>query len=275
MLLNDQIKAKEYLDKCSDYFNRVSCSEPYIYSSYHRIIYIIYFYIYYIFFIGVCSQYYLAIGPPELYFSHTLSYISYTPVNDISPEDRINISMNISIASLIGKDIYNYGEILQTPVFQYLINTPYNWLYDLIKVINEGNIDNFNTLIGVHMNEIQKQPALCNKLDIIKQKAVIMALLQLVFNKPSKNRLITFEEVCIATKMPLDQVEYIVMRTMSDGLITGEIDEVNQTINITNLKPKVLNLDEIRSLAAGITMWMKNVHELYVDIENQAKTLFA
>lgn len=65
------------------------------------------------------------------------------------------------------------------------------------------------------------------------------------------------------------------MRAMSDGLISGEIDEVNQTINITNLKPKILNLDEIKSLATGIGMWMKNVHELYIDIENQAKTLLS
>lgn len=167
---------------------------------------IIVYILYILYIIGVCSQYYLAIGPPELYYSHTLSYISYTPVETISPEERVNISMNISIASLIGKDIYNYGEILQTPVFQYLMNTQYGWLYELIKVINEGNIDHFNTLIGSHMNEIQKQPALCNKLDVIKQKAVILALLQLVFNKPSKNRIITYDEVCVATKMPLDQV---------------------------------------------------------------------
>lgn len=259
LLMNRNEMAQKYLDEATDYFNKISCSEPYIYSCYHR----------------VSSQYYLTVGPPELYFSNTLSYISYTPVDEILPEDRITISVNISIAALIGKNIYNFGEILQAPVFKHLINTPYQWLYDLINVINEGNIDNFNIIIGEHMKDIQSQSALSSKLDVIKQKAVIMALLQLIFNKPTKNRVISFDEVCKATKMPMDQVEYIVMRAMSHDLIKGEIDQVKQLITITYLKPKVLTIDEIRSLSKSIGVWIDNIHHLYVDIEDHAKTLFA
>lgn len=257
--MNRNEMAQKYLDEATDYFNKISCSEPYIYSCYHR----------------VSSQYYLTVGPPELYFSNTLSYISYTPVDEILPEDRITISVNISIAALISKNIYNFGEILQAPVFKHLINTPYQWLYDLINVINEGNIDNFNIIIGEHMKDIQSQSALSSKLDVIKQKAVIMALLQLIFNKPTKNRVISFDEICKATKMPIDQVEYIVMRAMSHDLIKGEIDQVKQLITITYLKPKVLTIDEIRSLSKSIGVWIDNIHHLYVDIEDHAKTLFA
>lgn len=50
--------------------------------------------------------------------------------------------------------------------------------------------------------------------------------LQMTFKRPSHNRQLTFNEIAKETKLPLNEVEVLVMKALSQGLVKGAIDQV-------------------------------------------------
>lgn len=45
------------------------------------------------------------------------------------------------------------------------------------------------------------------------------------------------------------------MRSLSLGLIKGQINEVEQKINVAWVQPKVLNLDQIKGMELAMDEW--------------------
>jgi 26S proteasome regulatory subunit N9 len=48
----------------------------------------------------------------------------------------------------------------------------------------------------------------------------------MTFKRPSHNRQLTFNEIAKETKLPLNEVEVLVMKALSQGLVKGAIDQV-------------------------------------------------
>lgn len=53
------------------------------------------------------------------------------------------------------------------------------------------------------------------------------------------------------------QVDWILMRAMSLGLIKGTIDEVAQTVNVTWVQPRVLNTAEVATISLQLGDWVE------------------
>lgn len=51
------------------------------------------------------------------------------------------------------------------------------------------------------------------------------------------------------------QVEWVMMRAMSLGLVKGTIDEVDSTFSVTWVQPRVLSLDQLGVLHTQIGDW--------------------
>lgn len=45
------------------------------------------------------------------------------------------------------------------------------------------------------------------------------------------------------------------MRALSLGLIKGKINEVTQTVNVTWVQPKVLDMEQIKAMQNSIDQW--------------------
>jgi len=50
----------------------------------------------------------------------------------------------------------------------------------------------------------------------------------MAFTRPANNRQLTFNEVALKTQLPEDDVELLVMRALSIGLVKGSIDQVDK-----------------------------------------------
>jgi 26S proteasome regulatory subunit N9 len=59
----------------------------------------------------------------------------------------------------------------------------------------------------------------------------------LIFKKGKSESLLHFKEISDATQVGLDEVEMLLMKAMSIGLLKGIIDEVDQTLRVTWVKP--------------------------------------
>jgi PCI domain len=79
----------------------------------------------------------------------------------------------------------------------------------------------------------------------IKNATIYTVYSQMTFKRPSNNRILTFAEIASETKLPVTEVEFLVMKALSLGLVRGAIDQVAQTVQMTWVQPRVLDKNQV------------------------------
>ncbi|KDO28672.1 hypothetical protein SPRG_06526 [Saprolegnia parasitica CBS 223.65] len=222
----------------------------------------------------VACEYYSAVGPADKFYKSALMFLAYSLYDDIKPAERFSLAINLSVAALTGEDVFNFGEVLATPILGALKGTDKEWLSDLLHAFNRGDIDQFNIIVGNHRAQYNAQPALVNKEDYVKEKVALLALMVLIFHRPSNERNISFADIAAATRLPLNQVEWLVMRALSLGLIKGSIDQVDAVVSVQWVQPRVLEKDQLGELQARLGAWGAKVNETLLYVEDQTPELF-
>merc|ERR1712194_61370 len=92
---------------------------------------------------------------------------------------------------------------------------------------------------------------------VLRPKMCALALMELAFRKPKKQRRLTFAEIADHCRVGPKEVEFLVMKAMCANLIKGQIDEVEALVMVTWVKPRILDftrIDLIRFSDYGLTM---------------------
>jgi 26S proteasome regulatory subunit N9 len=110
--------------------------------------------------------------------------LAYTPLEAMTKDKATSLATDMCLAALTGDGVYNFGEVLATPIVGALEGTPNSWLGDMLRVFNRGDIDAFAILFSTKKTEIKGQPALAARIDFLKEKLTLLALMNLVFETP-------------------------------------------------------------------------------------------
>jgi 26S proteasome regulatory subunit N9 len=110
-------------------------------------------------------------------------------------------------------------------------------------------------------------------LDFVKEKLSLLALMNLVFETPAEERTISFTSVAAHCRLLVDQVEWLAMRAMSLGLIKGSMDEIDQTLQVDWVQPRVLDEPQMEHIASRLGEWAGKVDETGKFIEGQSLEL--
>lgn len=94
--------------------------------------------------------------------------------------------------------------------------------------------------------------------------------MEMTFVRPANDRAISFEEIAKKTCLPKNDVEMLVMRALSLGLVKGTIDEVDESVHMTWVQPRVLNTEQIDRMRNRLDCWVKEVKETAQLIESNA-----
>ncbi len=142
---------------------------------------------------------------------------------------------------------------MQHPILQTLEGTEYGWIKDLISAFNAGAIGKFDSL----SNHFGAEPILEDSRAFLRQKICLMALIQAAFERPrdGKTRLMTFEQIAEATRLPVHEVEHLIMKALSLGLIRGSLDQVASTVDLAWVQPRVLEGSQLDTLAEQFGHW--------------------
>lgn len=206
------------------------------------------------------------------YYRNALLYLACINLNkDLTVLAQQQRAYDLSIAAILGDKIYNFGELLLHPILDSLRDGEYQWLLDLLFALNDGNVNKFESLSKAH---ISKQPILKNSLPFLRQKICLTALTEAVFKRPTSNRTLTFETIAHETRLSVEEVEHLVMKALSLGLLRGFIDQVSQTVTVTWLQPRVLNRDNIENMRTRLVQWDNDVKSLSVWMENEGKEVW-
>jgi len=133
-------------------------------------------------------------------------FLAYTSVDDLRPTEKIALATDMALAAITGDDIYNFGEVLATPILKALKNTPSEWLLLLVEAMNNGHVDHFNSVLASYHSLYTTQPVLQHKHDKVIEKMRLLAVLQLAFERPSHSRVIAFEDISNRIKVSTSEV---------------------------------------------------------------------
>ena len=76
------------------------------------------------------------------------------------------------------------------------------------------------------------------------------------------------------TKLSTDSVEFLLMKALALHLIEGVIDQVNGTVSITWIAPRVLTLPEIEDIKCRVDAWLDRVDRESASVATQAAGIF-
>ena len=69
-------------------------------------------------------------------------FLAYTPVEELPMDLRYVLATDMALASITGEDIFNFGEVIATPILSALQGSPNEWLYNLVLALNKGSSTN-------------------------------------------------------------------------------------------------------------------------------------
>jgi 26S proteasome regulatory subunit N9 len=215
-------------------------------------------------------EYYKAKGDAVEYYKNCMLYLTYTDIGTIPLKEQTTLAFDVGLAALIGDHTYNFGELLQHPILKALDNDDTKWLMDMLFAFNAGKIGDFENLYKAKANSVKE---LKNNKDFLDSKVRIMTLMETIFARGSGSRNLTFGEVAEACQMKEDQVERMLMRSFSLGVVKGLIDQVDQSVRIKWVQPRVLSLEQIASIQERLGEWGEKVETATLFVEDHGVDL--
>lgn len=176
----------------------------------------------------------------------------------------------MAIAALVSDTIYNFGELLLHPILDALKKDD-SWLYDLLFAFNRGDLAAYDLLSG----HISSTPVLAEHSAGLRQKIYLAALTETVFRRPPHDRAMSFSTIAEETKVRPDEIEHLIMKALSLGLLRGSIDQVDEIARINWVQPKVLDMTQIDAMRLRLKEWDSSVNSLGNWIEERGKDVWA
>lgn len=223
-------------------------------------------------FYRVNADYFSAKEDYTSYYRNSLLYLACVQESELSSEETQHRAYNLSIAALVSDTIYNFGELLLHPILD-VLKPPHSqsWLRELLFAFNRGDLAAFDRL----SNNISKDKNLESHRGFLYQKISLAALTELVFRRPPHDRAMTFQTISQETKVKPDEIEHLIMKALSLGLLRGKIDQVDEIARINWVQPKVLEKTQIEGMRQRLKEWDSNVNDLGHWIEGVGKDVWA
>eukprot|EP00116_Pleurobrachia_bachei_P005552 sb/3465814/ len=219
-------------------------------------------------FYELSAKYYKVKGDYNNFYRDSLRYLGCIDIDELTAKQQQEHAFHIALSALLGDKVYNFGELLAHPLLDALkVACP--WIVELLLAFNRGDMDKLEEL----QPQWTQQPDLARNEVALKQKCALLGLMELTFNRASSSRSISFKEVAAAVKLPVEEVELLVMKAISLNLVRGSIDECDKVVNLTWVQPRVLDLKQIAEMNKRIKQWSAAVEKTVKEVEEKIPEL--
>uniref|UniRef100_A0A2I3LGF8 26S proteasome non-ATPase regulatory subunit 13 n=1 Tax=Papio anubis TaxID=9555 RepID=A0A2I3LGF8_PAPAN len=216
-------------------------------------------------FYDLSSKYYQTVGNHASYYKDALRFLGCVDIKDLPVSEQQERAFTLGLAGLLGEGVFNFG--LMHPVLESLRNTDRQWLIDTLYAFNSGNVERFQTL----KTAWGQQPDLAANEAQLLRKIQLLCLMEMTFTRPANHRQLTFEEIAKSAKITVNEVELLVMKALSVGLVKGSIDEVDRRVHMTWVQPRVLDLQQVLCIKEGPPgVLVHGVKSMEMLVEHQA-----
>lgn len=238
LMQHEHVETKEIVEKCEELLQEMPGMTP-VHGKYYE----------------MCSNYHQVMSDHNKYYRDALRYLGCIDIDEMSNKEQMERAFNLGLAGLLGDKVYNFGELLQHKVLNALKNSSRQWLVDLLYAFNSGNIQKLNEL----KKYWGKQPDLNSSELKLRQKCMLLSLMEMTFKRPSNKRQLTFKEISKETTVAPEEVEILAMKAMSLGLVRGSIDQMEQKVIMNWVQPRVLDPNQVENMMKRVEMWRNDV----------------
>ncbi|KAF9974864.1 26S proteasome regulatory subunit [Actinomortierella ambigua] len=253
--LGEQDLVKKAMEECQKHLDTFDSVDPLINASFLR----------------VSADYFKIKADYAKYYKHALLYLACVNIDDLSVAEKASRANDLALSALLGDTIYNFGELLMHPILESLTGTEREWLKNLLFAFNSGDIGKFEALAP----NFSQEAILQNNMTALRQKICLMSLTETVFKRNADNRNLPFMTIATETKLPIEEVEILVMKALSLGLIKGTIDQVDEVVRVTWVQPRVLDRQQIKGMQDRLRAWTDNVRKTALAMENESVEIYA
>ena len=204
----------------------------------------------------------------DAFYQHALLFLSTS-----REYNNPDLALDLCMAALFSHGVCSFGELAAHHILDSLKEGKYQWLRELILLLDRGNPESIMEFNEKFLPIIKREPPFSDYVETIQTKLALSVFLQVIFSRPFENRTFDFDEVAQACNIPKDQVELLVLRALSAEIIKGNIDEVEQKIVVTWCKPKALGKERLMHLKNQIDNWIQIVHKQRVALEQRAQSI--
>ena len=106
------------------------------------------------------------------------------------------------------------------------------------------------------------------ELEHLKLKVRIISFLEYVFTVDKDDRSLSFERISRHCQIEMIDVELLVMKSMSLGLVKGLVDEVDQVVHIDWILPGYLSMNHLKIMGTKLQDWEGKVEGAIKLMEN-------
>lgn len=253
--LKDLEGARKDLDKSEKILDSFDSVETIVHAAFYR----------------VNAEYYESKLDFASFYRNALLYLACIDLESLTAAERRDRAYDLSIAALVSTSIYNFGELLLHPILEALQNPNDVWLANLIFAFNRGDLIAYDKLT----NHISDNALLRGHKDELREKIYLAALTEAVFRRPPHDRAMSFSTISFETKVRPDEIEHLLMKALSLGLLRGSIDQVDQVARINWVQPKVLDMAQIGGMRSRLQEWDLSVNKLGNWIESKGQDVWA
>lgn len=132
----------------------------------------------------LASRFYRIQGKHAEYYRTALRYLGCIELSTLTKQEQEQHAFFLGLAALLGEGVYNLGELLAHPVLESLKGTPNEWLIDLLKAFNSGDIAALEKL----------KPSWSKVADLaaqelrLRQKISLLCLMEMTFKRQANDR---------------------------------------------------------------------------------------
>ncbi|GAA0152728.1 protease [Lithospermum erythrorhizon] len=256
---SNQKECKKFIDEGKSTLESMTDIDPSVYANYY----------------WISSQYHKSRQEFAEFYKNALLFLAYTSVESLSDSFKLDLAFDLSLSALLGDNIYNFGELLAHPIIKSFVGTKVEWLYYILEAFNSGDLARYQELCRVHSAALNSQPALVQNEKKLLEKINILCLMEIIFSRPAEDRTIPLGVIAQRTKLAVEDVEYLLMKSLSVHLIEGIIDQVEGTVHVSWVQPRVLGIPQIKSLRDRLDNWVDKVHTALLSVEAETPDLVA
>ncbi len=184
----------------------------------------------------------------------------------LTSEEKFNHAKCLCLAALLGKGVYNFGELLAHPILEDLKGTPEEWYVQLLLAFNSGDVKAYKKL----ESKWAAQPDLKSNEEVLYEKLCLLVLMEMTFRRAATDRQLTFADIAKQANMNEDKVELLVMKALSKGLVKGQIDQVDKVVHLTWVQPRVLDKEQVKTIMSKISELTTAINGMEDMIQNNA-----
>ena len=214
------------------------------------------------------SDYHQMVGNHNDYYRDCLRYLGCIDIQSQPLDSLKKMAFALSLAALLGDLVYNFGELLQHPIIEFVRqDSSTAYLFDLLHAFNRGDVAKYEALKPVWTT----QPDLARSEQSLRKKISLLALMELTFQ--SQTGVLSFQSIAQMAHIQHDDVELLVIKALAKNLVKGTIDEVDQKVYLTWVQPRVLDKNQISTLRTKIDNWCREVRKIEHLLEDKAQDI--